>query len=92
MNWQIGLGVIAGIVIAIAVWTLIRQQSRKGYQLTSREMGKTGYSIWRYSNRAWQMTEDYSAAGYVPGPAPTGKARYEGQCMRVISVKRPSGS
>jgi len=91
MNWQIGLGVAAIILIAIAVWSFIRPQGG-AYRLTSKEAGKYGYSIWRYFKGAWHMTEDFSAHGYMPGPAPTGKARFEGQCTRVISVKRPSGS
>ncbi|HTK77988.1 MAG TPA: hypothetical protein VL371_22160 [Gemmataceae bacterium] len=92
MNWQIGLGVVATILIVIAVWSFIRPQSGAPYRLTSKEAGKYGYSIWRYFKGAWKMTEDFSAPGYMPGPAPTGKARFEGQCTRVISVKRPAGS
>lgn len=89
MYWQIGLAA-AAIVIAIFVWQVIRTRSGGSSRaFTSKEAAKYGYSIWRYFKGAWKMTEDFSAHGCIPGPAPKGKARFEGQCTRVISVPRP---
>jgi hypothetical protein len=92
MYWQIGLAA-AAIVIAIFVWQVIRTKSGMSSRaFTSKAAARFGYSIWRYGNKAWKMTEDFSAPGCTPGPAPTGKARFEGQCVRVISVPPRSGS
>jgi hypothetical protein len=89
MNWLIGLiGVGAAILLALLLWWLF-QRSRPPFLTSPGSPNQAGYSIWSFQGGRWSLQEDRSASGYVPGPPPTEAGQFDGDCMRVTSVRNP---
>jgi hypothetical protein len=99
-QWLIGvLVVLALVVIGFLIWKILfGPKTTNGFHTHGfRTNGqpppesRAGYSIWRYRNGVWVMTENHSRPGYVPGPAPTEPGRFPDDLARVTSVRRPQG-
>jgi hypothetical protein len=92
MEWMIGLLVVA-VVVAIVLWVFgpykgLGGQSSNGAVFG---LGRNGHSVWGWQAGAWKMVDDRSAAGCVPGPAPTDRSKFEGEHVKVPSVPRHGG-
>lgn len=91
MEWFLGaIAVGAVVVVAILWWS--RSDDVPGYSSSgqsSNSPGGSGYSVWSYERGFWTLTEDLSAQGYVPGPAPRTAGPCEGYCVKVVSVRGP---
>jgi hypothetical protein len=92
MNWLLALLILAGILLFI--WWLTRKPFRMthgrwthGY--FSRGFHHGGHSVWCYEGGTWRLMEDHSAPGFVPGPPPAQPGTFEGECVKVTSVRGP---
>lgn len=83
MEWP--LAVLAAAAVAVVVWFVYTARDSSS-DSTARQFADTGYSTWSWRNGRWQMTEDRSQPGYVPGSAPAGTG-YEAEVRRVASVR-----
>ncbi len=93
MEWFLGaLAVGVLILLVILLWWLLTKGAGPTSSAlpTSGNFVGTGYSVWSYERGKWNLLEDRSASGFVPGPPPTEPGLHEGYCIRVVSV-RPSG-
>lgn len=86
--WHIALSVllVAG-VIGVVLWQLLRMPQTTSSSPHSRS--HFGYSVWCYRGGNWEMLENHSAPGYVPGPPPTEPGEYDGHSVQVTSVPPP---
>jgi hypothetical protein len=50
---------------------------------------QAGYSVWCFDKGNWRMVENRSGKGFVPGDAPRGRGKFDGDCVKVTSV--PAG-
>jgi hypothetical protein len=80
------LAIIAAILAALGCWLFKPKTS--SYSPWRRRQSN-GYSVWRYQGGRWEMIEDRSKAGYVPGSPPNVPGDFEGDTVQVISVPRP---
>ena len=86
MEWPLAVLAAAGLgVIAWFAWGFARDSSSDA---THRPFAETGYSLWAWRGGRWQLTEDRSKPGHVPGPEPSGVGRAEGFVTRVGSVRK----
>src|SRR5579862_8589510 len=99
MIWLLG----AIVVGAVIVYLLLRPSPppppplpdfggpRGGGSISSRTYTGPGFSVRTYSSQdeSWRLQEDNSSPGHAPGPPPTEKGLYDGQCVKVPSVPKP---
>jgi hypothetical protein len=84
-TWQIVLAVVLLIVIGgVIVWWLCWPMMTTSVAPSARRA--SGYSVWRWRAGNWEMIENHSALGHVPGPAPPHPGEFENQNVQVTSV------
>jgi hypothetical protein len=58
---------------------------------TSRPPGTPGFSVYCFEKGSWNLLEDRSERGFVPGPPPAESGPFDGYCVKVTSVRGPGG-
>jgi hypothetical protein len=50
---------------------------------------ESGYSVWCCEGGSWSVAEEHLAPGFVAGPPPARKGRFEGECLFQNGVRKP---
>jgi hypothetical protein len=91
MYWfLVVLGVGAVIALALWLWWLWWKVGQSHTVPPARD--STGYSVWSFRSGRWSMVEDRSAPGFTPGPPPTRAGQFEGDSVKVTSIRKPGSS